>query len=68
LEYRRVDNPGGGWPGTFNDIGKGVDHIKTLVKQYNLDLNRVVIVGHSAGGYFALWAGGRNQITQESQL
>lgn len=68
LEYRRADSPGGGWPGTFDDIGQGVDFIRNLDKKYNLDLNRLVIVGHSSGGYFALWAGGRNQVAQKSRL
>ena len=28
LEYRRVGNPGGGWPGTFHDVGAGADHLR----------------------------------------
>lgn len=68
LEYRRVDNPGGGWPGTFDDVGQGVDHVRALTEEYNLDLNRVVVVGHSSGGHLALWAGLRNRVTEESQL
>ena len=28
LEYRRVGNPGGGWPGTFEDIANGADHLR----------------------------------------
>jgi acetyl esterase/lipase len=68
LEYRRVDNPGGGWPATFNDIGQGVDYIRAITEKYNLDTNHVVIIGHSSGGYFALWAGSRNKLDQNSQL
>lgn len=61
LEYRRVGNPGGAWPGTFEDVARGVDHLRTLAKNYPLDLQRVVAVGHSAGGHLALLAGARQQ-------
>lgn len=59
LEYRRVGNPGGGWSGTFDDIANGVDHLRTLADKFELDLNRVVVAGHSAGGHLALWFGNR---------
>ena len=39
LEYRRIDQPGGGWPGTFEDVARGVDHIRALAASYPLDLN-----------------------------
>ena len=68
LEYRRVDSPGGGWPFTFNDIGEGVDFIRVLADKYNLDLSRVVFVGHSSGGHLALWAGARRRVDKESLL
>ena len=55
LEYRRVGDPGGGWPGTFDDIATGVDYIRQL-QAYPIDLQRVLLVGHSAGGQLALWA------------
>ncbi len=56
IEYRRVGEPGGGWPGTFEDVGAAIDHVADL----NVDTDRVVVVGHSAGGTLALWAGGRD--------
>jgi acetyl esterase/lipase len=59
-EYRRVGNDGGGWPGTFDDIGAAVDHLRHLAARYpTLDTTRVVLVGHSAGGHLALWAATR---------
>lgn len=61
LEYRRVGNDGGGWPGTFEDIARGADHLRTIAPTYNLDLTRVVAMGHSAGGYFALWLAARQK-------
>ena len=59
LEYRRVGDPGGGWPGTFDDISLGVNHVLELTDRYPLDVGRVYLVGHSAGGHLALWAAGR---------
>jgi acetyl esterase/lipase len=55
LEYRRVGQPGGGWPGTFDDIRSGSAHLAAFAEQHGLDLERVVVVGHSAGGHLALW-------------
>jgi len=62
LEYRRIGNPGGGWPGTFLDVALGADHLRTLAKKYPLDLKRVISVGHSAGGHLALWLAARPRI------
>jgi acetyl esterase/lipase len=62
LEYRRVGDPGGGWPGTFEDIGRGVDHLRDLADRFPLDLGRIVLAGHSAGGHLALWAAARARL------
>jgi acetyl esterase/lipase len=58
LEYRRTGDAGGGWPGSFEDIEQGLAFIPNL-NDSPLDLERVVIVGHSAGGHLALLAGAR---------
>jgi acetyl esterase/lipase len=55
LEYRRVGQPGGGWPGTMDDVRKGALHVQKLRESHRLDLTRVVVAGHSAGGQLALW-------------
>jgi acetyl esterase/lipase len=68
IEYRRVGDPGGGWPGTFTDIGAAADHLRELAPKHALDLNRVVAVGHSAGGQFALWLAARSKIASNSEL
>ena len=68
LEYRRVGDAGGGWPGTFLDVGNGADHVRTLAKDHSLDLQRVVLMGHSAGGHFALWLAGRHKIPATAEL
>lgn len=68
VEYRRLGQPGGGWPGTHQDVGRAVDQLRTLAETYRLDLNRVVVVGHSAGGHLAMWAASRSRIPPASAL
>lgn len=60
-EYRRVGQPGGGWPGTLADVALCCERLPRLLAEREgptLDLERVVLVGHSAGGHLAVWAAG----------
>ncbi len=59
LEYRRVGNAGGGYPGTLDDVAQGAAFASQLAARCPLDLGRVVVFGHSAGGQLALWLGSR---------
>ncbi len=68
IEYRRVGDAGGGWPGTFQDVAAGFDYLKTLAGHYLLDLSRVAVAGHSAGGHLAFWLAGRPNIPEGSVL
>jgi acetyl esterase/lipase len=68
VEYRRVGNSGGGWPGTFLDVARAVDVLRDLAPIYNLDLQRIVSVGHSAGGHLALWLAARARIPLSSAI
>ena len=68
IEYRRLGHPGGGWPGTYLDVGRAVDHLRTLAGSHALDLNRVVLVGHSAGGHLAMWTAARGRVPGNSPL
>lgn len=68
VEYRRLDNPGGGWPGTFADVAAAVDYVVILAKPHDLDLSRVVVVGHSAGAHLALWVAARSRLPSSSPL
>ena len=68
IEYRRVGQPGGGWPGTYLDVGRAVDHLRTLALEHALDLGRVVVVGHSAGGNLAMWAAARARLPLSSAV
>ena len=68
LEYRRLGNAGGGWPGTFQDVARGADHLQNIAGESRLDLNRVVAIGHSAGGHLAMWLAARSKLPQTSEL
>ncbi len=59
IEYRRIGN-GGGWPQTFEDVAAAIDHLPSVAAP--LDLGRVSVLGHSAGGHLALWAAGREKL------
>jgi acetyl esterase/lipase len=62
VEYRRVGDDGGGWPGTFLDVAAAADRLRELAEEFPLDLERVVAVGHSAGGHLALWLAARHRL------
>jgi dipeptidyl aminopeptidase/acylaminoacyl peptidase len=61
IEYRRLGNPGGGWPGTFDDVSNAADYVGAVARDFNLDLNRTIAIGHSAGGHLALWLATRKK-------
>ena len=60
LEYRRTGDEGGGWPGSYHDIINGIAYLPELAQlsAQPLNLDRVTLVGHSAGGHLAVLAGG----------
>lgn len=62
LEYRRTGG-GGGWPETFADVAAGTDALAEL--DLPLDLERVVAVGHSAGGHLAFWIAARPTLPRD---
>jgi dipeptidyl aminopeptidase/acylaminoacyl peptidase len=69
IEYRRIGNSGGGWPGTFQDISLGTRNIlQDLSNDSRFDQTRTAIVGHSAGGHLALWLVGSHRISKSSPL
>jgi acetyl esterase/lipase len=68
VEYRRLGNPGGGWPGTFLDVAAAADYVSDLAARYPLDRARVVAVGHSAGAHLALWLAARSRLGPGSEL
>ncbi|RTL15239.1 MAG: alpha/beta hydrolase [Burkholderiales bacterium] len=68
ISYRRLGHEGGGYPGTFQDVARGADHLRTLAQTQPLDLSRVVATGHSAGGHLALWLAARKNLPATSPL
>ncbi len=68
IEYRRVGNAGGGWPGTFEDIAAAADHLLLVAKDYALDTTRIIAAGHSAGGHLALWLAARSQFADKANF
>jgi acetyl esterase/lipase len=68
IEYRRLGEAGGGWPGTFIDVGAGLDALRQLAQKHALDLTRVITLGHSAGGHLALWLASRPRLPADAEL
>jgi acetyl esterase/lipase len=68
IGYRRANETGGGYPGTFQDVSVAVDSLRDDAPTYHLDLSRTVLVGHSAGGHLALWAAARRGLPTASPL
>ena len=68
VEYRKLGEPGAGYPGTFLDVADAVDRLRAEAPKHGLDTHRVVAVGHSAGGHLALWAAARGRLPKTSPL
>lgn len=68
VEYRRIGIPGGAWPGTFRDVRAGVGKLFDLAERYPIDPDRIVVVGHSAGGHLALWVTGCGRVPGGSEI
>jgi acetyl esterase/lipase len=68
VEYRRYDEAGGGYPGMYHDVATAMDRLRVLAAEHKLDLSRVVLVGHSAGGHLAQWAASRARLPRSSPL
>jgi acetyl esterase/lipase len=62
LEYRRLGNMGGGFPGTLDDVRAGAAFLERISKERSLDMKRVVATGHSAGGHLVLWLAKQNAV------
>jgi acetyl esterase/lipase len=57
IEYRRIDQSGGGWPGTYEDVRQAIDYAYVHGgAAWGGDLRQALLLGHSAGGHLALWA------------
>lgn len=69
LEYRKVGDAGGGWPGTFLDVANAIEYFREReARDSRVDIRRAAVLGHSAGGHLALWLGGKDHIPKSSAL
>src|ERR1051325_4172943 len=68
IEYRRLGDAGGGWPGTFLDVADGTDALRGMAEKAHLDLKRIYATGHSAGGHLGLWLASRGKLLKSSEL
>ncbi len=59
VEYRRVGEEGGGWPGTFHDAAAALDFVDELSTRAPVSRQGVIVAGHSAGAHLALWLAAR---------
>ncbi|GJD77197.1 hypothetical protein GCM10007886_16360 [Methylobacterium gregans] len=68
IGYRRANEAGGGYPSTYQDVASALDRLAEEAPTHRLDLSRVVLAGHSAGGHLALWAASRGSLPTESPM
>ncbi len=69
IEYRRADQPGGGYPGTYRDVAEALFTLKRQTGERRLDLGAgLVVIGHSAGGHLALWTAGASRLAETGPL
>jgi acetyl esterase/lipase len=68
IEYRGVDEEGGGYPGTYLDVAHAADALRDNAAKYNLRTDRIAAFGHSAGGHLALWLAARPKLPASSPL
>lgn len=68
IEYRRLGQEGGGYPGTFLDVANATDYLREISDEYNLTLETITAMGHSAGGHLASWLAARENISTDSDL
>ncbi|MEJ7902006.1 MAG: alpha/beta hydrolase [Thermomicrobiales bacterium] len=68
VEYRRVGDPGGGWPGTFHDVTAGAAHLFQQAAELGIDRRRIGVLGHSAGGHLASWLASLAKVPIDSPI
>ncbi|NRA28967.1 MAG: alpha/beta hydrolase [Parvularculaceae bacterium] len=68
IEYRGVDEEGGGYPGTFNDVAAAIEYLRKAPDEMNLSERQILGFGHSAGGHLLVWAASRRNLPKDSPL
>lgn len=68
IEYRGVDR-GGGYPGTYEDVGAAADLFAQAGATYGFRTGAPrIAIGHSAGGHLALWLARRPGLAADDAL
>lgn len=68
IEYRGVDEAGGGYPGTFTDVARAAAFMPRFADEMDLDMTRVAGFGHSAGGHLVTWLAGIHNLPEDSEI
>jgi acetyl esterase/lipase len=63
IDYRLAHEP---WPATLLDAASAMDHLGLSSHSARLDLDRIAVVGHSAGGHLALWLASRGELPADA--
>jgi len=68
IEYRRTEDEGGQWPGTITDVALALKELNNIAEDYLIDLDNIIVMGHSAGGHLALMLGAQSKMDSNSDL
>lgn len=68
IEYRRAGDAGGGWPGTFHDVVAASRYLVGHAGELGIDPDRIVALGHSAGGHLASWLASLETVPISSEI
>jgi acetyl esterase/lipase len=68
IEYRRVGDAGGGWPGTFHDVVAASRYLINHAGELGIDPDRIIALGHSAGGHLASWLASLGAVEAGSEV
>ena len=68
VEYRRVGQEGGGYPGTFLDAAAALEFVEEVAEELVISREKVTVAGHSAGAHLALWLAARPGLPTDDPL
>lgn len=55
INYRLA--PEHAWPACADDVASAIQWVKAHAAEYKVDVNRIALIGESAGGHLVSWAG-----------